>query len=99
VKAIALVQVVGRVVSGLAITTMELFTLGNVVCAAFTYLARWNKPNGVRTPILLEGLAPDHILHADVTHLEDCLDGTSLEIFLASLLIALSFGSLHLVGW
>jgi hypothetical protein len=68
VKTIALIQIVwffaqtlGRAIEGLAITTLELFTIGNVGCAIITYLAWWNKPNGVRLPIIIKGVAPSWV--------------------------------------
>ncbi|KAJ9624826.1 hypothetical protein H2203_004776 [Taxawa tesnikishii (nom. ined.)] len=45
------VQCIGRVSQGLAITTLELNTLAIVVCSLMTSYAWLHKPAGVRTPI------------------------------------------------
>jgi hypothetical protein len=105
VKAIALLQIiwffaqtVGRAIEGLAVTTLELFTIGNVICATITFLAWWNKPNGVRAPILIEGVAPSWVHCPNRIEL---IDGNSAErrTGLAGLFIGFSFGALHLSAW
>jgi hypothetical protein len=106
-KAIAIAQVVwfaaqiiGRVADGLAVTTIELFTLSNVFCTAITYLAWWHKPNGVRAPILIEGVAPQSSRSVSELSLGDPIIGPSSKWpTVAGLLIGFSFGSLHLIGW
>jgi hypothetical protein len=104
VKAIALLQIVwffaqtlGRAIEGLAVTTLELFTVGNVGCAIITYLAWWNKPNGIRLPIVIEGVAPSWVRSWDSVGLG--AGGAERKSVLASLLIGFSFGALHLVAW
>jgi hypothetical protein len=105
IKAIALVQIVwffaqtlGRSVEGLAVTTLELFTLGNVGCAVITYLAWWNKPSGVRLPIVIEGVAPSWVHSHNKLRLEHEL-GQQRKSALMSLLVGFSFGALHLAAW
>jgi hypothetical protein len=113
VKGIALIQIIwfvaqilGRLASGLAVTTVELFTVGNVLCAVITYLAWWNKPNGVRAPIVIEGVAPSFVEDHSWTPLSDsaCLRQIKSGVIglrsgLVGLLICLGFGILHLVAW
>ncbi|KAF2181756.1 hypothetical protein K469DRAFT_518305, partial [Zopfia rhizophila CBS 207.26] len=57
-KSIALVQVVwfiaqifGHAIQQLPVTTLELFTLSIVFCAAITRVSWWKKPFEVRKPI------------------------------------------------
>jgi hypothetical protein len=104
VKAIALLQIIwffaqiiGRAIEGLAVTTLELFTLGNVICAISTFLAWWNKPNGVRAPILIEGVAPSWVRCEDKTQLGAM--GGQGKSALASLFIGFGFGAMHLAAW
>jgi hypothetical protein len=104
VKAITLVQIVwffaqtiGRTIEGLAVTTLELFTIGNVICAIITFLAWWNKPNGVRAPMLIEGVAPSLVRCRNKVGLRDTVDHRKSA--LASLFIGFSFGALHLAAW
>jgi uncharacterized integral membrane protein len=106
VKAIALTQVswfvaqlIGRRVNGLAITTLEIFTLSNVFCTTVTYLAWWSKPNGIRTPILLEVIQPDRVVPIRHVGMDNYLDLASPKVLLASLLVNLIFASLHFIGW
>jgi hypothetical protein len=109
VKAIALVQVVWffaqtieRAIEGLAVTTLELFTIGNVICAIITFLAWWSKSNGVRAPILIEGVAPSWVHCPDRVLLGRILLGGGFgqrKSALVSLFIGLSFGALHLAAW
>jgi hypothetical protein len=106
VKAIALLQIIwfiaqilSRVIDGLAVTTMELFTVGNVMCAVITYLAWWNKPNGVQAPIIIKGVAPSWVRHYSQVALSHPIDFHPRKSILVGLLIGFIFGSLHLVAW
>jgi hypothetical protein len=47
-------QLIGRWAQGLAVTTLELFTLGIVVCATVIYIALWEKPFDVQMPVVLQ---------------------------------------------
>lgn len=56
-KALACLQVgwlvlssIGRISQQLPVTTLELFALGDVLCAFFTYWAWWQKPKDVGQP-------------------------------------------------
>jgi hypothetical protein len=93
-------QIIGRAADGLAVTTIELFTLSNVFCTAITYLAWWHKPNGDRAPILIEGVAPESSRSISDVSLTDSVTGASSKWpIVAGLLIGFSYGSLHLIGW
>jgi len=46
-------QVIGRAVAKLPITTLEIVTVGYVVCALITYTCYWHKPQDAEVPILV----------------------------------------------
>jgi hypothetical protein len=46
-------QVMGRWAQGFAVTTLEIFTLGIVICATVIFLASWKKPFDVQVPIVI----------------------------------------------
>ncbi|KAF2428641.1 hypothetical protein EJ08DRAFT_555758, partial [Tothia fuscella] len=50
-----LVQVIGRLASGLPVTLLEVNTIGHVACALAMYLLWWYKPRQIRQPTKLEG--------------------------------------------
>ncbi|KAF5879104.1 uncharacterized protein Bfra_006309 [Botrytis fragariae] len=50
-----LVQVIGRLVTGLPVTLLEVNTLGHVLCAFIIYLLWWHKPRSIMVPTKLEG--------------------------------------------
>jgi hypothetical protein len=104
-----LAQLVGRAVQHLPVTTLELFTLGMVVCAAVTYAAWWGKPFDVRTPIVVEGSLRDidasdavdriHILRDTETPTVIEQRDPWLTRYMYNPTILLVFGAAHLVGW
>ena len=59
IKGVALLQIlwfvleiIGRAIQHLAITTLELFTLATVSIAVFTYILWWDKPHDVTRPMV-----------------------------------------------
>jgi hypothetical protein len=61
VKSLALTQIlwfivnlVGRWAQGLAVTTLELYTLSIVICGIVVFLAYWSKPFDVNVPVILQ---------------------------------------------
>ncbi|KAF2035351.1 hypothetical protein EK21DRAFT_13858, partial [Setomelanomma holmii] len=46
-------QIIGRAAQGLAVITLELFTIGNVFCAILMYSFMWEKPYDVRIPVII----------------------------------------------
>ncbi|MCJ1241384.1 hypothetical protein MMC14_009389 [Varicellaria rhodocarpa] len=50
-----LVQVIGRVASGLPVTLLEVNTLAHVLCAVFIYVLWWHKPRFIHEPTELNG--------------------------------------------
>ncbi|KAH7386956.1 hypothetical protein DE146DRAFT_188180 [Phaeosphaeria sp. MPI-PUGE-AT-0046c] len=92
-------QIVGRAVDGLAVTTLELFTLSNVLCTVITYLVWWHKPNGVRAPIVIDGVYPPEATSWSHFGLTSDLSLEQSKSLIASVLVGVGFGALHLVGW
>jgi hypothetical protein len=109
VKAIGLVQIfwfitqtIGRWAQGLAVTTLEIFTLGIVICAAITFLASWKKPFDVQVPIVIHTKT--------IISISDYIDRVKLEkenvigpaptwTYLAGLATFLVFGGIHVAAW
>ncbi|KAF7864434.1 hypothetical protein EAF04_006568 [Stromatinia cepivora] len=50
-----LVQVIGRLVTGLPVTLLEVNTLCHVLCAFFIFLLWWHKPRSIMVPTKLGG--------------------------------------------
>jgi hypothetical protein len=107
-KSLALIQVtwfvaqlLGRAIQHLPITTLEMFTLGVVVGAAFTYASWWKKPFDVQRPITLVH-DPDRdyqIMDRDVERVS--LDKPEGEKYDQHILVfvGILFGAIHLAAW
>jgi hypothetical protein len=101
-------QLIGRAAGDLQVTTLELFTLGTVVCAAVTYSAWWEKPFDIRIPLTVEAESdlPDTIhvvprlplfVRAEANERLPRLKLHGQYIFMMSILLV--FGGMHLIGW
>jgi hypothetical protein len=97
-------QAIGRGITGLPMSTLELFTLGNVLCAFCTYIAWWKKPYDVRvripivTPAGLQHLpSPAHTIKRVSIGGHDSKFEWRTTVPIS--LVCLGFGALHLVGW
>jgi hypothetical protein len=94
-------QLIGRWAQGLAVTTLELFTLGIVVCATVIYIALWEKPFDVQMPVVLQAncSTPErhHIDSVKLTY-NSKFDKHSWVV-LAGFAICLGFGAIHLGAW
>jgi hypothetical protein len=109
VKSLALVQILwfitqlaGRVVQGLAVTTLELFTLGIVFCAVCTYSLWWAKPFDIRQPIVIEDkkratASSDSCARVGLS--EDGFHESEWRFNAIFLLIVIIFGGIHVVAW
>jgi magnesium-transporting ATPase (P-type) len=100
-----LVQLLGRAIYKLPTTTLELFTLGIIVCAVITYVAWWKKPFDVQTPVILQARAQDYAWPPTTTkdfnylvsgkpNKKDCQRNTSVCV-----VISLCFTATHFIGW
>jgi hypothetical protein len=109
VKAIGLVQIlwfvtqiIGRWAQDLAVTTLEIFTLGIVICATVTYLASWEKPFDVQVPIIIHtktSISPaDCIDRVGQLQGEDVLRSPDWSWY-ASSVISVLFGAIHIAAW
>jgi len=110
IKSIALLQItwfiaqlIGRAAEGLPVTTFELFTLGTVICAIFTYCACLNKPFDVRTPLAVQS---ETILPASIStisrvgFMKDQMPGDQpWWLNMQCVFIIFAFGGMHLLGW
>lgn len=92
-------QLLGRLRNGLAVTTLELFALSNVLCTVITYLAWWHKPNGVRAPIIIDGVYPPETTAWRMFEIGSNVSSGKSKGTIASVFVGIGFGALHLVGW
>jgi hypothetical protein len=104
-KSIALVQVswfvaqlIGRAIQHLPVTTLELFTLGVVVCAFVTYACWWHKPYDVQTPVVLECSLEDDVALSIGKHDKIGAQMDSREICVLGGVGTLS-GAVHVIAW
>ncbi|QDS74413.1 hypothetical protein FKW77_005845 [Venturia effusa] len=119
IKTIAAIQILylaaellGRAIKDLAVTTLELSTLGMVMMALFVYASWWNKPLDVRLPIILE---PSDTGEETQTSFEKVYEtlGPRLSVWnngstgkaqkpkslSITALAVVTFGACHLLGW
>jgi hypothetical protein len=116
VKFVALVQItyfiaqaIGRAAQGLAMTTLELFTLGVVLWALMIYGALWAMPFDVQHPILVTIPETDDINPIsnysstfrrvelwDTFHMSGTDETWCVAI---GAIVSLGFSALHLVAW
>jgi hypothetical protein len=106
---------VSRALNHLPLTTLELFTAGQVCCAFTTYISSWKKPKDVEVPtrIPLKGnledipvLEDNNVLYEDRNNSRVCNDETinrqktGMQAFiLLCFLPTLVFATCHLLAW
>jgi hypothetical protein len=109
-KSLALIQVfwfivniIGRWAQGLAITTLELYTLGIVVCGIVVFFAYWQKPFDVSVPVILR---PSSDFHLDGPRavmpmglFDKSTDKTEPDILFSGVGVFLIFGAIHIGAW
>lgn len=94
----------GRWSQNLAVTTLELFTLGSVFCALIMYITLWRKPFGVCRPIVthakgsLPPITPSSALLSSGSCIITFRKGNPLYNILV-FFISFCFGAIHLVAW
>jgi hypothetical protein len=91
-------QIIGRTIDGCAVTTLELFTLSNVLCSVVTYIVWWEKPYGVRAPIILDIPTSYELTDRGADFFGDA-DVQNTKCRLAGVCVGISFGALHLLAW
>lgn len=115
VKVLALVQIlwfvaqaIGRVAQGLAFTTIELFTLGIIVCAVVIFTFCWSKPFEVHRPVVVYMQGVESVLERerDGGRIEMTTDnilhiGRTSVILMSSLtlLTCTVFAGIHVIAW
>jgi hypothetical protein len=94
-------QLIGRWAQGLAMTTLELFTLGIVFCASVTYVAYWEKPFDIQIPEVLKTQISiqDTDLSPRVGQGGADLDPDATWVKVGVVAICLGFGAIHVGGW
>lgn len=109
-KSIAVVQItwftmdfLGRSIQRLPITTLELFTLGIVLCAVLTYVFWWEKPFDIQRPIILhancemEDSEWPHDIRSVGLIVAEAAGWHGYDGFL--IVISAIFGAVHIAGW
>lgn len=112
VKVLALVQIlwfvvqmIGRAIQDLDITTLELFTQAIVLCAIVMYVLWWEKPYDVQQPIVMPATDPIPHVSTTVDGSVELIQGNTLFqrdswwVWPSILGVCLAFGALHLVAW
>ncbi|KAH8730036.1 hypothetical protein GQ44DRAFT_673718 [Phaeosphaeriaceae sp. PMI808] len=108
VKAVALMQIlwfvtqiVGRGVQRLAISTLELFTLGIVFCAVLIFICYWKKPYDIQQPVIIpaEHFTPKRNDCIKRVHMRDYDDIPRKTLAPIGCIITLVFGAIHLIAW
>jgi hypothetical protein len=94
-------QIIGRWAQDLAVTTLELFTIGIVFCASVTYVASWEKPFDVQVPVVLQ--TKTSIRDKDFTPRAEFDAGGNLDYEhnwerLVVVALGLGFGAIHVGG-
>jgi hypothetical protein len=101
-----LLQLLARVHDRLPISTLELYTLGIVLCGVVTYGGYWNKPFDVQRPVVLQATERldsrkswfvDRLSLVDSKVFPSSLD--SLSFWLMSISMCATFAGSHLLGW
>lgn len=98
------VQIMGRAINRMSVTTLELFTLANVCYGAIMYAAWWKKPFDIQTPVVLrvEGLREEVVEVAIRVPLSDIEREGGLRDRTAFATIVMTcglYGGLHILGW
>ncbi|KAH7094830.1 hypothetical protein FB567DRAFT_586182 [Paraphoma chrysanthemicola] len=110
IKSLALVQIlwfttqiIGRAAQSLAVTTLELFTLGIVFCAVCIYGLWWAKPFDIRQPIIIDDKTRVTALQESCTRIRvnygDIIHESDRIFQLAAVVIVIIFGGIHVVAW
>lgn len=106
-KGIAMIQIlyfvtslIGRWAQGLAVTTLELFTLAIVVCAMIMFVAWWHKPFDVQIPIVISSetrISEDCIIRVGLGDADG--DRETWWFWVAIIITCVAFGALHIAAW
>jgi hypothetical protein len=96
-------QIIGRWAQGLAVTTLEIFTLGIVICTAIIFLACWKKPFDVQVPIVIHTKTSisirDRIDRVSRLDIESNVTPVPTWTFPAGIATFLVFNDIHIAAW
>lgn len=95
-------SLIARWAQGLAVTTLELFTLGLVICAVLMFIAWWKKPFEVQVPIVLFSSTsiPKEDYIKNVTFLPwDASSGYGWGARTGGFVTCVAFCALHIAAW
>ncbi|KAF2833866.1 hypothetical protein CC86DRAFT_462124 [Ophiobolus disseminans] len=102
------IQSIGRAAQGLAVTTVELFTLGIVVWAVMIYIVLWQKPFDVQRPtvVYLKGSEFEDVIKRDpdvkrVSFINNSSTTRNDDLWSIGIgiVVSLGFAALHVVAW
>jgi hypothetical protein len=116
IKLLALIQIlwfvaqaIGRAAQGLAMTTIELFTLGIVLWAVIIYGVCWEKPFDIQRPIVVRVYGDEAEAAISrlpeggrVSFLDDlgyATESSNLWGLVLCAFVSLGFSALHIVAW
>jgi hypothetical protein len=97
-----LLQLLARAIDRLPVTTLELYTLGIVLCGIVTYSANWNKPFDVQRPEVLQVLDTEleqWPRYGGPPSYADSSEPLSEDKWLKIIAICAIFAGSHLLGW
>jgi hypothetical protein len=93
-------QVIGRAVAKLPITTLEVVTVGYVVCAIITYSCYWQKPQDAEVRITVN--CRSHTREGFRRQMKEVDDGPESERWWTMVLLCITvctFGAVHCMAW
>lgn len=98
-----LLQLLGRAVQNLPVTTLELFTLAIISCAIVTYSLWWMKPLDIFKPVVIKlTTAPSQRL-TDMRHISISESTQFLNTYHYYMpfigIVCILFGTCHAIGW
>jgi hypothetical protein len=99
-----LLQLLARAIEHLPITTLELYTLGIVLCAILIYGSYWHKPFDVQRPVVLQATDAEYAWPGVISRvgLIDADQGRSIidgQFSSLMTLVSIGFSVPHLIGW
>jgi hypothetical protein len=94
------VQVIGRAVAKLPITTLEIVTIGYVICALITYSCWWHKPQDAEVLITLNCRSLTKAkFHQQIKALQDTSYVERWWEIILRCVISRVFGAIHCTAW
>jgi len=99
-------QTIGRAAQGMAMTTLELFTLGIVLCAVMIYGVLWEMPFDIQQPIVIHVQESGNIIDCNSDFERVSMMGNSFVGLIDDrwcgiicTIVSLGFSALHVVAW